>query len=438
LTYDDENVHIIYPENSIQSRSKSSEAQFYSDVGTEHPTTDNQFASFETHFNSDSASPGQNFSQYKSAINDSEQKDSTDDKSSVVSSIEISQPLVAGPGLIDSGNPYYAPEEFTYNQDPLEVPNSEAELVPLDTNEIFERRAEFSIRPRGERRVDGVFQERSDTIREKVGKSVDFDRILSERLSRPLSRPTGTVKLVNTIEYQAADYKGSSPDISNSYRSGLVGGASFSSVTKNMTDSLATLVDCGAGTEAGFCSMSSSYPMERVHDLMYSCHQVLDAWQASVPDDIDLLGDNSPSVITSEKDEIRPWSWKVYAYKKKQVCQSELYFLQPGFARDTKGDWQIIVQTETIKQRVAVDMCHAPDLPCPGLADCGKKSRCVQRYSYQMLLSLPTSTPSREDSSQSSETVQCPSIRAFRFPSGCVCHAEIVSGEDKHEHGQHS
>ena len=102
-------------------------------------------------------------------------------------------------------------------------------------------------------------------------------------------------------------------------------------------NSLAALVDCGAGTEAGFCSMSSSYPMEKVDSLMYSCQQVLQAWQANLPDDIDLLGDNSPSVITSEKDEARPWSWKVYAYKKKQVCQSELYFLQPGFARDTKG-----------------------------------------------------------------------------------------------------
>ena len=162
-----------------------------------------------------------------------------------------------------------------------------------------------------------------------------------------------------------------------------MGGGSFSPVTKNM-NSLAALVDCGAGTEAGFCSMSSSYPMEKVDSLMYSCQQVLQAWQASLPEDIDLLGDNSPSVITSEKDEARPWSWKVYAYKKKQVCQSELYFLQPGFARDTKGDWQIIVQTETINQRVAVDMCHAPDLPCPGMADCGKKSRCVQRYSYQV------------------------------------------------------
>ena len=181
-----------------------------------------------------------------------------------------------------------------------------------------------------------------------------------------------------------------------------MGGGSFSPVTKNM-NSLAALVDCGAGTEAGFCSMSSSYPMEKVDSLMYSCQQVLQAWQASLPEDIDLLGDNSPSVITSQKDEARPWSWKVYAYKKKQVCQSELYFLQPGFARDTKGwnclrkmfefyswslspgDWQIIVQTETINQRVAVDMCHAPDLPCPGMADCGKKSRCVQRYSYQVV-----------------------------------------------------
>lgn len=48
------------------------------------------------------------------------------------------------------------------------------------------------------------------------------------------------------------------------------------------------------------------------------------------------------------------------------------------------GLWQVIVQTEDILQRVGVDMCHDPDLPCPGLADCGKKSRCVQRYNYQV------------------------------------------------------
>ena len=56
--------------------------------------------------------------------------------------------------MIDTGNPYYAPEEFTYNQDPLELPTIEAEIEPLDTNEILESGAEFSIRPRGERRAE--------------------------------------------------------------------------------------------------------------------------------------------------------------------------------------------------------------------------------------------------------------------------------------------
>ena len=111
LTYDDENVHIIYPENSvIQSRSKSSEAEFYSDGGTEHPTTDNQFALSETPFNLDSASPATNFSQYKSAINDSEQKDSSEDKSILVSPIEISQPLGQNETkIIQSFKPFILP-----------------------------------------------------------------------------------------------------------------------------------------------------------------------------------------------------------------------------------------------------------------------------------------------------------------------------------------
>ena len=89
LTYDDENVHIIYPENSIQSRSKVSETQFYSEGVTEQVTTDNQLSSSTL----SSAEQAENISQYKSGINDPEQKDSTQDKSTVVSSIEISQPL---------------------------------------------------------------------------------------------------------------------------------------------------------------------------------------------------------------------------------------------------------------------------------------------------------------------------------------------------------
>ena len=165
----------------------------------------------------------------------------------------------------------------------------------------------------------------------------------------------------------------------------MVGGSDIAHISHSMADdSLAAMVDCGAGTEAGFCSMTSSYPLDGVQSLVSGCGQVMEAWQAVVSDDVDNLGDNSPSVITSHQDEDRPWSWRVYAYKKKQVCQSELYFMRPGFARDTDGVWQVIVQTREVEQRVGVDMCHDPDLPCPGLADCGKKSRCVQRYNYQV------------------------------------------------------
>ena len=69
-----------------------------------------------------------------------------------------------------------------------------------------------------------------------------------------------------------------------------------------------------------------------------TCESVVNAWEAVVSDDLDSLGDNSPSVIASLQDQRRPWSWRVYAYKKKQVCNSELYFMRPAFARDTQGE----------------------------------------------------------------------------------------------------
>jgi len=362
-------------------------------------------------------------------------------------------------------NPYYAAEEFNYNQDPIVLNHTEANEI-----ETLLKPQPFRIKPRGETYQDlhqdkqifnldkvaaetstkyyylaaanttlGSLKDESVTdnkaeeeLRGKTPKSVDFDKLLSpQRLydRHKNAHPNEIVKLVNTIEYRATDYKGTNKDTSKGYRRGVVGGVDFLSVSGNMNDSLVALVDCGAGSEIGFCSMTSSYPKERIHALMYNCREILEAFQAVVTDDLDELGDNSPSVISSEKDLTRPWSWKVYAYKKRQICDSELYFLQPAFARDTKGEWHIILQTDTINQRVAIDMCHHPNSACPGVSDCGKKSRCVQRYNYQLLLSLPSSL---------SSTPTCPSIRAFKFPSGCVCHSETKSdqdiGSDTHSH----
>ena len=162
----------------------------------------------------------------------------------------------------------------------------EAGLVhsELDTNEIevededIEAEAVaqslwpgFSIRPRGERRIETQFGDRVDhlghTGRENSQKSVDFDRILSERLSQPRRSGGEAIKLVNTIEYTATDYQGHHTDHSaHSYRSGLVGSSASAHISHAMaSDSLASKVDCGAGTESGFCSMTSDYPEVHQH-----------------------------------------------------------------------------------------------------------------------------------------------------------------------------
>ena len=58
------------------------------------------------------------------------------------------------------------------------------------------------------------------------------------------------------------------------------------------------------------------------------------------------------------------WSWKPYTYRKKQVCDSEPRFIRPGYAQDSTGKWQVIVQTDAMPQRVAIDLCRTPGQPC--------------------------------------------------------------------------
>jgi hypothetical protein len=48
------------------------------------------------------------------------------------------------------------------------------------------------------------------------------------------------------------------------------------------------------------------------------------------------------------------------------------------------------------------------------MSDCGRKSLCVQRYTFQHLLAV---APENLHS--------CPTIRAFKFPAACVCHIEL-------------
>jgi len=178
---------------------------------------------------------------------------------------------------------------------------------------------------------------------------------------------------------------------------------------------------CAKLHETGYCdnSISSDYYQQMFDSLLENCADVLSAFKAFVPEDIDSLGDNSESVIRSEKDQDRPWSWTVSAYKKKQVCQSDLSFIRPSYVLNTKGEPHIVIQTKEIKQSVSVDSCSRPGSPCPGLGQCDIRSLCVQRYQHQYLLSIPD-TEHTNNSITKCQAV----ITAVKFPSGCVCHAQ--------------
>lgn len=146
--------------------------------------------------------------------------------------------------------------------------------------------------------------------------------------------------------------------------------------------------------------------------LLKQCQHVTDMFAGIFRPNEEDLGDNS-EIAQAFKDGGSPWSWASYKYKKKQICHSQLSFILPAYAKDMQDTWYRVVQSPGILQKVAIDMCHDPGSPCPGVSDCGSKSRCVQRYNYQYLLSVE---PALND---------CPKIRAFKFPSGCVCHREV-------------
>ena len=79
----------------------------------------------------------------------------------------------------------------------------------------------------------------------------------------------------------------------------------------------------------------------------------------------------------------------------------------------------VVVQAGGVRQSVSVDTCLSPGSACPGLATCsndlagGQRSLCVQRFTHQQMLAIPAAGP------------PCPIITAVKFPSGCVCHAQV-------------
>ena len=187
---------------------------------------------------------------------------------------------------LESANPLYAPEEFTYIQDPDIHPNT------IDHGDDGDHDYDHD--------VDYVDDDEDDA--DILGESP----VLIENFEN--------LRHVNIgLTEDNDEYNGREEDY-----------IQFDSKCKEFE-------------EVGFCGYSESYPVERISQLLQNCSSLVSSFQAVVPEELDRLGDNSESVITSEKDEDRPWSWRVYAYKKRQACDSQVSLIRPTYAVDSTG-----------------------------------------------------------------------------------------------------
>lgn len=319
--------------------------------------------------------------------------------------------LNVGPTNPTNYNPYYAPEEFTYNQDPILIDNNiedqqgfeeivqnsiTEENQVTDLTEITEEENNLLTPTTTTANYIEYFEEATEKT-QKSSRSLNAKDVFRKRV-----KSNEFSNLVKTIEYKPSDLKIRIKKKEQDYSSNY--------------SYIPTLVKCKEFEEVGFCGYSESYPVERISWLLQNCSSLVSSFQAVVPEELDRLGDNSESVITSEKDEDRPWSWRVYAYKKRQACDSLVSLIRPTYAVDSTGEPQLIIQTDSIVQRIPVDVCTSPGSPCGGLEQCGLRSLCVQRYTYHYLLSF-----------QPGQHQHCPAIRAFKLPTACVCHAEVNS-----------
>ena len=213
-----------------------------------------------------------------------------------------------------SPNPQYAVEEFTYVPDPAD----DNEINYEEDNEINSfGNNNIQVSPLNTTKAP-IFIENFENLR-----NITF-RLTEDTKRRRKEEETNQRKLeFKVISNQVKFDK----DLATENNSSLI-------------SEISSRLQCPELSETGFCSGDSGlYPESQVAQLMEECgtEALVRSWDALVPLDLDSLGDNSRSVISSQKDRDRPWSWTVSAYSKSQVCQSDLAFTQPSYARDTRG-----------------------------------------------------------------------------------------------------
>ncbi|XP_037071535.1 neurotrophin 1-like [Pollicipes pollicipes] len=99
------------------------------------------------------------------------------------------------------------------------------------------------------------------------------------------------------------------------------------------------------------------------------------------------------------------------------VCESEVHYSRPGWARSLAGAWQLVINAPSYPQVVRTERCRYEGRRCNFLPPC-MSSVCVQRFAVvKMLCASPLNPFSR------------PRVQDVEIPSGCSCYVTGGRGD---------
>lgn len=155
--------------------------------------------------------------------------------------------------------------------------------------------------------------------------------------------------------------------------------------------------------ELDLCAHNHDYPLDKVsvivdryyshtYDLYHSLYQ-------TPPHEVQWV-ENFTNAFTHEK------------HHGDFACKSEATYLRIGWAKNYKGHWKAVVNTERFPQTARIEKCKYREKPCDYMPPC-YKTACKQR---EMLYPLIAVNPY--------DLGQKPLIDLFPLPSGCVCYVD--------------
>ncbi|XP_021966866.1 neurotrophin 1 [Folsomia candida] len=157
--------------------------------------------------------------------------------------------------------------------------------------------------------------------------------------------------------------------------------------------------NCAGGDES-YCLYDRDYPMDKVSNIANHYQHYLSSLYEEM---------NHYSVHDYINHDNATHN---YRHKGHFICESDVSYVRPGWAKNWKGEWIAVLNTDVFPQSVRIETCKYPKKKCEYMPPC-YKSYCVQRYTYVKLICLDPYNPNKR-----------PTTDVFEIPSACSCFVE--------------